>query len=57
MTSYQKLKQENAKLKSDIAKIVMGDVEVTMQYKMKIQLEKAVWIGSTDTVVAVKRNQ
>jgi hypothetical protein len=49
-----KLKEENAKLKSDMRKIVNGDFETTTIYKVKFtmedSMEKIIWSGGPSVV-------
>ncbi len=45
MTTYQKLKAENLELKCDINKILEGDIDTILRYKIKKTLNDAVWFG------------
>jgi 1-aminocyclopropane-1-carboxylate deaminase/D-cysteine desulfhydrase-like pyridoxal-dependent ACC family enzyme len=54
MTSYQKLKAENAKLKHDIYTLIrkpntMEGVLTNMQYDIMFSIEDMVWGGSFNT--------
>lgn len=46
-----KLKEENAKLLSDIEKIVNGDISLQIKYKMQFDLsrkfEETIWYGNS----------
>lgn len=51
MTSYQKLKLENEKLKQDIYNLVrkekeMIGIETKMRYEIIYQMSDAIWMGS-----------
>lgn len=47
----KKLKEENKKLRNDIRKIINGDLETILIYKVTFkneeEFEKMIWIGST----------
>lgn len=45
MTTYQRLKAENAELKEDIYKILECDFDTILRYKLKKTLNDAVWFG------------
>jgi hypothetical protein len=54
MTSYQRLKAANAKLKEDIRKLVMEPESeegliTKMEYQIEYEFEKVIWHGSTST--------
>jgi nucleosome binding factor SPN SPT16 subunit len=59
MTSYQKLKEENKKLKQDIYNLIRHENDMVgmvtkMNYNLQFELNDFVWQGSTDDVMKVK---
>jgi nucleosome binding factor SPN SPT16 subunit len=59
MTSYQKLKEENKKLKQDIYNLIRHENDMVgmvtkMNYNRQFELNDFVWQGSTDDVMKVK---
>lgn len=50
MTSYQKLKAENLKLKEDIGKILDGDHIVIAKYRLKKEISDSMRLGDSITV-------
>lgn len=51
MTTYQKLKAENKKLKEDIYNLIrkekeMIGIQTRMRYELEFQLEETIWFGS-----------
>lgn len=62
MTSYQKLKEENKKMRRHIHLLITnpecdGAIVLRMMYKTKFSLENLVWFGSTENNISPNKNQ